>query len=938
MPAAFTPEELHLATGGRFLGTPAAVCGVFTDTRAPEWGGLFVALRGERFDGHDHLAAAAGAGAAVLMMEECEAERFSLAWNVPALLVADTLKAYQALAMFHRRRFDVQLIALTGSVGKTSVKEMLHAIAAEAVGPDAVLATEGNTNNQVGVPQNLLRLEARHKLIVLEMGTSSPGEIEPLSRLAMPDVALVNTVAPCHLEKLGSLAGVAREKAMVYAGLRPGGTAIFPPDAPEAGILRAAATGHTQRTFGVADCDFRATDYHGTTEEAQFTLHFPDGSAFPIRWTLAGEHQARNAAAAAAAAYSLGIAPETIVAGLAKTTIPGMRMQRTIRNGATYWNDAYNASPESMKAVLRQMTSTVPQERLVLVLGDMLELGADEISLHAGVLAALRAWAPRARLLLVGERMRRALEQTPFPGVVRTVGTSRFAAPELADLVRPGDTVLLKASRGTRLERALFPERTKFLQSPEFLALLEPLTLDRVSGDAFPVWEVTEDSRRACENAIFVAIPGAKADGMHYVENALDNGAKLVVARELPAKRRPGVGYLAVSDPYYALALLQQAFYNFPDRRLRLHAVTGTNGKTTTAFLLGSLLPNAGLLSTVEYRIGRERLDADRTTPPARRFFQLLLAMAEAGCEDVILEASSHALDQHRMGAARMRTAIFTNLTGDHLDYHGDMDTYFAAKARLFTEYLAQDGKAFLNAEDPAGLRLAAPVPEGKCRLFGEGYGLCVEKLDASGCAFTLDGVPYRSTLAGRYNVLNLAGAVLAGAALGFNYAALQSAVADPRVPGRLERIDLPSGAVALIDYAHTDDALCNVLAALRPLCSGKLTVVFGCGGDRDRSKRPRMGRVAASLADCVILTNDNPRSETPETILREIASGAPAFPFILEPDRRRALRIALQGARAGDLVLIAGKGHESTQEISGVFHPFNDRNAVEQLIGEMNI
>ena len=941
MGAAFTPAELLTATGGRFLGTPVAVTGVFTDTREDGRGQLFVALRGERFDAHDFLDRAVAAGAAMLLIAADQAARIRPEWHCPALLVPDPLTAYQALAACHRWRFpELRVIGVTGSVGKTSVKEMLRAVCTEAAGPEAVLATEGNTNNQVGVPKNLLRLEPRHRYAVIEMGTNHFGEIAPLSACAAPDVALVNAIAPCHLEFLESLTGVAREKGAIYRGLRPGGTAVIPLDAPESGLLQQAAAGRARLTFGrAAGADFRYCDYHGDLEQSTFTLLFPGGHRETVRWGLTGEHQAANAAGAAAAATALGLPPPVIAAGLAHTTLPGMRMQRSVRYGATYLNDAYNASPESVKAVLRQLAdSGCPADRLVLVLGDMLELGAREEQLHREVLLRARELLPAARLLVVGPRYTRALTATPWAGEagVAAVADARFAAPELADRVRPGDTVLLKGSRGLHLEYALPPLDAEQLAS-QFRQVLQPVLLAESQFSDFPVWGVTEDSRRAAENSIFVAVPGARCDGATFAPEAVARGARLVVVRELPETPLPGVGYWQVSDPYRALALLYQAFHHFPDRELELHAVTGTNGKTTTAFLLHALDPGAGLISTVEYRIGDRSCPADRTTPPARRFFQLLRAMADAGCRRVFLEMSSHALDQYRTGNCRFATAIFTNLSGDHLDYHGTMERYFEAKKRLFTELLAPDGLAVLNLDDPAGRRLAealAPerrigfgtTPEAECKLE-------LAELKAWGSRFRLGEESFTIPLPGAYNVHNAAGAVLAGRRLGFDHDALQQALATVRVPGRLETRLLPSGAAAVIDYAHTDDALRNVLTTLRPLTTGKLWVVFGCGGDRDRSKRPRMGQVALELADRVVVTSDNPRSEEPRAIMAEIVAGLPPERLTLEPDRRRAIELALSNAGCEDLILIAGKGHETTQEIAGVCYAFSDREVVAQWV-----
>ena len=458
--AVFSAAEFAEATGGKWLNgiVPSEAVGCYTDTRKPGEGRLFIAFSGEKFDGHAFLAQAAASGAGAFCIQSSRTDCIPAGCALPVLLVEDTLRAYQAIARFHRMRFpELKLIAVTGSVGKTSVKEMCRAILAQAFGAEHVLYTEGNTNNQIGVPQNLLRLTANHRAAVIEMGTNSPGEIAPLSHCAAPRVALINSIAPCHLEKLGSFYGIAQEKSAIFSGLLPGGHAVIPIACPAADRLAENAAKYAHTTFGNIDTDAQVKSefLSGDLDGSRFSLYFPDGEKFDISWGLTGAHQVLNAAAATAAALALGLKPETIAAGLVHVTLPGMRMLRSEIAGATWINDAYNANPASMLAAFRQLAqSGASPEKFVLVLGDMLELGTFEANEHKKTLEAALEFLSGARIVTVGPRFARAASSLNA-GKVTLCGSAEGAAHVLAKLVRPGDTVFLKGSRGIGLEKAI---------------------------------------------------------------------------------------------------------------------------------------------------------------------------------------------------------------------------------------------------------------------------------------------------------------------------------------------------------------------------------------------------------------------------------------------------------------------------------------------------
>jgi UDP-N-acetylmuramoyl-L-alanyl-D-glutamate--2,6-diaminopimelate ligase len=496
-----------------------------------------------------------------------------------------------------------------------------------------------------------------------------------------------------------------------------------------------------------------------------------------------------------------------------------------------------------------------------------------------------------------------------------------------------------------------------------YLEHLAPLTLAFRGDPATPIAGAAADSRAIRPGWLFVAIPGRHDDGAKYLPQALAAGAAAVVAvteLEVPA----GVALIRVSDAYAAAGRVAEILHGQPGRDLCLFGVTGTNGKTTTAYLLRAILAvagrRAGMIGTVVYDTGGGApREADRTTPTPFEAQALLAEMRAHGLRDAVLEVSSHSLAQRRLGAARFAGVIFTNLTGDHLDYHHTMDEYFAAKQLLFTEGLPPGAPAVINTDDPWGARLAATlaalptpaaprvIPFGRDAAARAGAHLCELRTGADGTTVTLEfaagvlpgdaasrRVELQSPLVGVFNAYNLAGAAVLALAAGVPEAAVRGALATcTGAPGRLEPVRALAGWTAFVDYAHTDDALDNVLRTLRDLRPRRLIVLFGCGGDRDRSKRPRMGAVAARYADVIVLTSDNPRTEDPAAILRDIQAGIPTgIPCQVLADRRAAIRAAVAAAGPGDFLLVAGKGHEPYQECNGVKTHFNDREELESL------
>ncbi|MGQ9687314.1 MAG: UDP-N-acetylmuramoyl-L-alanyl-D-glutamate--2,6-diaminopimelate ligase [Desulfobaccales bacterium] len=496
--------------------------------------------------------------------------------------------------------------------------------------------------------------------------------------------------------------------------------------------------------------------------------------------------------------------------------------------------------------------------------------------------------------------------------------------------------------------------------------LLTALTDAQVQGDdRFIIPGLAYHSQKVVPGGVFVALRGARTDGHRFLNEALGRGARVVVTEE-PLKPPSGVTVVRVPQARLALAHLSAAFYDHPSQEMVLVGITGTNGKTTTSFLLESILRAAGhrvgVVGTVNYRAGDQTWPAPMTTPESLDLQRLLRDMRNLGISHVVLEVSSHALIQNRVDCCQFAAGVFTNLSQDHLDYHRDLDEYFRAKSRLFFEVLkngaGRHGLSILNLDDPWGLRLhdAVATPKASYGHHLEGtvhpisYRYERHGLEAV-LATPLGELAVTSTLVGPYNLSNIMAAVATALGLGLEPATVAAGVAYlAGVPGRLERVGPPEGPAVFVDYAHTPDALNQVLAALNSLNFARIITVFGCGGDRDRSKRPLMGQAAARGSALVVITSDNPRTEDPAAIIRDIEAGLTAmnYPsltagaayngergYLTVPDRREAIRLAIELAGPADAVLVAGKGHEDYQIWGQEKLHFNDREEALEALKE---
>jgi UDP-N-acetylmuramoyl-L-alanyl-D-glutamate--2,6-diaminopimelate ligase len=490
--------------------------------------------------------------------------------------------------------------------------------------------------------------------------------------------------------------------------------------------------------------------------------------------------------------------------------------------------------------------------------------------------------------------------------------------------------------------------------------LLKSTSVQKVIGSVDPeISGLHHDSRTVAPGGLFFALKGVSADGHAFITSAVTNGAAAVIVEDnvsLPS----GVTAVKVSDSRRAMAEMAASFFGDPTASVPLIGITGTNGKTTTTYLIEGILAAAGLpaavLGTISYRFGDTRIEASHTTPESTDLQKALRMLADAGAKSFVMEASSHALEQKRVDGCHFDVGIFSNLTRDHLDYHGSMEQYLDAKKRLFSELLKPDAtkprrRAAVNMDDPYGAAVrdcaACPVitfgTDSSNDLHGVAIRLSVNGISGGIC--TPKGeFSFSSRLLGRFNLSNILAACSAGIALDLPLAAIREGIEGHLpVPGRLERVENSRGVTCLVDYAHTGDALENVLSTLKEISAGRIITVFGCGGDRDNGKRPIMGRIAASMSDFSVVTSDNPRTEDPQKILdqikvgitplgireyrlSELSEGFGEKGYIVCEDRREAIRLAIKLSRGGDIVLLAGKGHEDYQIVGTTKHHFDDR------------
>jgi UDP-N-acetylmuramoyl-L-alanyl-D-glutamate--2,6-diaminopimelate ligase len=456
------------------------------------------------------------------------------------------------------------------------------------------------------------------------------------------------------------------------------------------------------------------------------------------------------------------------------------------------------------------------------------------------------------------------------------------------------------------------------------------------------IMDISYHSRRVEEGSLFVAIPGTKQDGHHFIEEVIARGARAVIVEQMPS-RPPDIPLVVVKDARKALAQVSAEFFSHPSRELRLVGITGTNGKTTTSYLIESIIKAAGnevgVIGTINYRMKGKEQPAPTTTPQSYDLQQLLREMVTAGVGYVVMEVSSHALDQDRVRACHFDVGIFTNISPEHLDYHEDMERYFAAKKRLFHEFLPESEKdpwAILNLDDPLLRDLEKELAPGRQMTYGLDQGAVTapkREISLQGIQATLATpagfMEIETALIGEYNLYNIMAAAAVGIALGIPPEAITRGIKDlAQVPGRMERVNAGRPWV-LVDYAHKPEALEKSIREVKRLATGRVIVVFGCGGDRDRSKRAPMGRIATAGSDLAIITSDNPRTEEPLKIIEEIEQGAREVSpdrYLVIPDRREAIKQAIVLAGEEDCVLITGKGHEQYQIIGEERRPFDDR------------
>ena len=472
--------------------------------------------------------------------------------------------------------------------------------------------------------------------------------------------------------------------------------------------------------------------------------------------------------------------------------------------------------------------------------------------------------------------------------------------------------------------------------------------LDILGNKEIEISEIVFDSRKVIENSLYIAIKGTLADGHQYISSAIEKGAKGIVCEVLPEQKEEGITYIKVENSSEVLGLLASNFYANPSKDLILIGVTGTNGKTSVSTLLFDVFQKMGylsaLISTVEYRIGDEVFPSTHTTPDIITLNKILSKAVEQGCQYAFMEVSSHGIHQGRIDGLNFRIAGFTNITHDHLDYHKTFLEYLNTKKRFFDE-LPQTAVAITNIDDKNGLVMLQNTKAKKktyaVKTLADYHGKLLE-LDFNGMLLDFNGKEFWTTLTGKFNVYNLLLVFAIARELGFEENEILTVISQlKRVNGRFETLKSEGGIVFVVDYAHTPDALENILDSINDIRTKneRLITVFGCGGDRDKEKRPEMGKVATRKSTLAIITSDNPRTEDPAQIIKEIEAGVESQNFskyITIPDRKEAIKMAIKFAEPKDIVLLAGKGHETYQEINGVRHHFDDKETILELVNIM--
>ncbi|MDC8105927.1 UDP-N-acetylmuramoyl-L-alanyl-D-glutamate--2,6-diaminopimelate ligase [Chryseobacterium sp. B21-037] len=479
----------------------------------------------------------------------------------------------------------------------------------------------------------------------------------------------------------------------------------------------------------------------------------------------------------------------------------------------------------------------------------------------------------------------------------------------------------------------------------QLIELLNRIQTLEIHGDnTREVSELVFDSRKVTENSLYIAVKGTVADGHSYIASSIEKGAKTIVCEVLPDQLNEDVTYVKVKDSSKTLGHLASNFYGNPSQNLKLIGVTGTNGKTSVSTLLFDVFKNLGyesaLLSTVEIRIGSEIIPATHTTPDIITINQVLARAVEAGCEFAFMEVSSHGISQNRIEGLHFKVAGFTNLTHDHLDYHKTFEEYLKTKKRFFDE-LPDTAIAITNIDDKNGNVMLQNTKATKrsyaLKTMADYHGKALE-IDFNGMLLNFNGKEFWTTLTGRFNVYNLLLVFGIASELGFESNEILQAISTlKRVSGRFETFKSDGGIFFIVDYAHTPDALENILDSINDIRTKneRLITVFGCGGDRDHSKRPEMGNIATKKSTLAIITSDNPRTEDPAAIIKEIEAGVEPQNFSKYtsiPDRKEAIKMAIKFAEPKDIVLVAGKGHENYQEINGVKHHFDDKEVITEL------
>ena len=869
---------------------------ISTDTRKDISGSVFFALKGESFDGNKFVKEALKNGAVCVVSDNPKNQ------SKKVYIVKNSLETLQKLALRYRKLFNIPTIVIGGSNGKTTSKDLIKEVLKTKY---KVHSTESSFNNHFGVPLTIFAMSKDTEIAIFEIGANHPKEHTELLKIICPTHVVVTNNGMDHLEGFGSPNGVRKANKEIYDWAEKNNCLVF-----------------VNKNYSDLLKDSKNTH----------RILYPERQIEKIKYetNLVGEYNKENILLALSIGEYFKVNLEKAVKAIGQYEPISKRSQYFKKNDINFVLDCYNANPSSMKLSLQSFCSYSKKPNGV-ILGDMLELGKYSDTEHKKIVNFVFKQKLDYKVF-IGNNFKKALKnKISYHWFANSLSARDWFWSQNFN----GYNFLLKGSRGIKVENVL-EKRTKKIS--EIVHGLK--TLKIIGIKERKISDICFDSRKTKEGSLFVAIKGVNDDGNKFIGDAIKNGSKVIV-QEKPVKNiRDDITYILVKNSRSALSKIAQNFYDNPSQKIKLVGVTGTNGKTTTATILYKTFRLLGhstaLISTIENKINDQIFPTIQTTPDPVSLSEFLNLAVANGCQYAFMECSSHAIDQKRIEGLSFAVAIFTNLTHDHLDYHKTLMTYAETKKKLF-DNLAKNSFALANADDPKARFMLKNTKAKKYFLSLQkpsNFKGNITSQSLDGLKMKINGKEIKTKMIGKFNAYNILGVLATTKLLNLTEHKVISNLKKLSAPeGRMDFLKSKNGVYGVIDYAHTPDALKSVLKTLTEIKNNeaKIITVVGCGGDRDKTKRPIMGKIACSLSDHVIFTADNSRSESTIDIIRNITVSLKEKNFESIENRAEAIKKACKMAKPKDVVLIAGKGHEKYQTANNKTIYFSDMDELKK-------